>query len=82
VSAGKFEDHLARVEKIMEELESGNLDLEESIGKYETGISSLKKCYEILGQMEKRIEILIKDENGNFVTKPFKVKKTQETEQS
>ncbi|MCK5577886.1 MAG: exodeoxyribonuclease VII small subunit [Planctomycetes bacterium] len=74
----KFEDHLHRVEKIVEELESGELDLEAAIGRYESGVRSLKKCYETLGQMEKKIELLIKDEKGNFTTKPFKSKKTRE----
>lgn len=71
-SSRKFEDYLQQVEKIVSELEEGNLDLEESLNRYEEGIKALKKCYEILNSIEKRIEVLIKDEKGNFQCKPFK----------
>lgn len=71
-SRQKFEDYLQHAEKIVSELEEGNLDLEESLSHYEEGIKALKKCYEILNGIEKRIEILIKDEKGNFQCKPFK----------
>lgn len=67
----RFEDHLGEVEKIIQELESGELDLEKAFEKYETGVKALKKCYEILSQMEKRIEVLAKDDKGNLITKPF-----------
>lgn len=67
----RFEDYLARVEKIVADLEEGNLPLEDSLGKYEKGIKALKKCYEILEGMEKRIEILVKDEKGEWRIKPF-----------
>jgi exodeoxyribonuclease VII small subunit len=71
-SGQKFEDYLQHLEKIVSELEEGNLDLEKSLSHYEEGIKALKKCYEILNGIEKRIEILIKDEKGNFQCKPFK----------
>ena len=68
----RFEDYLASVEKIISDLESGNLDLEKSLEKYEEGVKLLKKCYEILQAMEKKIEVLTKDEQGKLVTKPMK----------
>ncbi|MBI4833298.1 MAG: exodeoxyribonuclease VII small subunit [Planctomycetes bacterium] len=71
-SGQKFEEYLLQAEKIVAGLEEGNLDLEESLCHYEEGIKALKKCYEILNGIEKRIEILIKDEKGNFQCKPFK----------
>lgn len=67
-----FEDYLNQVEKTISELEEGNLSLEESLSRYEAGIKALKKCYEILGGMEKKIEILLKDEKGNLQSKPFR----------
>lgn len=57
----RFEDYLHKVEKIVSELEEGNLPLEESLSKYEEGIKSLKVCYEILKAMEKRVEIVGKE---------------------
>jgi exodeoxyribonuclease VII small subunit len=68
----QFEDYLTQLEKIVAELEEGNLSLEESLNRYETGIKALKKCYEVLDNMEKKIEMLVKDEKGFLQPKPFK----------
>jgi len=68
----QFEDYLTQLEKIVAELEEGNLSLEESLNRYETGIKALKKCYELLDNMEKKIEMFVKDEKGILQTKPFK----------
>lgn len=68
----RFEDYLNEVEKIVAELEEGNLSLEESLSHYESGIKSLKKCYEILDNLEKRIELLVKDDQGRLQAKPFR----------
>ncbi|MEW6027097.1 MAG: exodeoxyribonuclease VII small subunit [Planctomycetota bacterium] len=68
----RFEDYLAEVEKVVAELEEGEVDLEKSLEKYEAGIKALKKCYEILSGMEKRIEVLTKDADGNLAAKPLK----------
>lgn len=54
------------------ELEEGEVDLEKSLEKYEAGIKALKKCYEILSGMEKKIEVLTKDAEGNLAAKPMK----------
>lgn len=59
----KFEDYLSEVEKVISELEDGSLDLEKSFSRYEAGIKALKKCYEILAGMEKKIETLTRPEN-------------------
>ena len=68
----RFEDYLAEVEQVVAELEEGDVDLEKSLEKYEAGIKALKKCYEILSGMEKKIEVLTKDAEGNLATKPMK----------
>lgn len=73
----RFEDYLAEVEKVVAELEEGDVDLEKSLEKYEAGIKALKKCYEILAGMEKKIEVLTKDADGNLTAKPLK--KSKET---
>ena len=67
----KFEDGIARIEKIVEELESGDLTLDESLARYEEGVNALKKCYEILRDAEKRIETLLKGEDGKLHRVPF-----------
>ena len=67
----KFEEALARVEKIVEELEGGDLTLDESLAKYEDGVKTLKTCYEILRDAEKRVEVLLQGENGALQTAPW-----------
>ena len=60
------------LEKIVEELEGGDLTLDESLARYEEGVKALKKCYEILRDAEKRVEILLKSDDGTLKTTPFK----------
>ncbi|MBI3099627.1 MAG: exodeoxyribonuclease VII small subunit [Planctomycetes bacterium] len=74
----RFEDHLAAVEKAVADLEGGKLTLEESLQTYETGIQALQKCYDILKDAEKKIEILMKGQGGEVTVQPFDVKKSDE----
>lgn len=69
----KFEEALAKLEKIVQELESGNITLEDSLKKYEEGIKLVKFCAETLERMRKKIEILRKKSNGSVVREPFDV---------
>ena len=55
-----FEESVEKLSKVVDELESGNLNLEDSIKKFEEGMSLSKKCNDILEDAEKRITILIK----------------------
>lgn len=55
-----FEESIEKLSKVVDELESGNLNLEDSIKKFEEGMSLSKKCNDILEDAEKRITILIK----------------------
>ncbi len=57
-----FEDAMKQLEKIAEDLEKGNLNLDESVDKFEEGTKLAKHCSEILESAEKRITILLKDE--------------------
>jgi exodeoxyribonuclease VII small subunit len=67
----KFEDLLKQVEEAVKSLESGKLGLEESLGKYESGMKALKQCYTILEQAEKKIELLVKEKDGALTAKEF-----------
>ena len=53
------------LEQIANELENGELSLEQSVDKFEEGIKISKKCNEILEKAEKKISILIK--NGDEI---------------
>ena len=53
-----FEKSLKELEKIVRELESGDVDLDESLKKFEQGIQLYKNCRETLEKAEMKIKIL------------------------
>ena len=67
----KFEDALKRLEKIVGELEGGSLSLDEALEKYEEGIKLSKACAKKLEVARKKVELLLKSEDGSFELKPF-----------
>ena len=66
-----FEQAMGQLEKIVQELESGNLTLEQALKKYEEGVHLSKFCNQKLDETEKRIHILMEDENGDIIKTPF-----------
>ena len=64
-----FEEKMEDLEKIVSELEKGDLNLDDSVSKFEEGIKISKECNKILEGAEKKITILlnqdgqIKEEN-------------------
>ena len=76
----KFEEALKRLEKIVQELEDGDLPLDEACEKYEEGIRLSKACAKKLEQAKKRVEILLKNEDGSIELKEFDQRKAQEEE--
>ncbi len=67
----RFEDALNKLEKIVSQLEEGDISLEESLKLFEEGIRLSRICNQKLDEAEKRVEILIKGEDGTLKTKPF-----------
>jgi len=61
--AKSFEEQMEQLEKIVSELENGNLNLDDSVTKFEEGIKISKECNKILETAEKKITILINKEN-------------------
>lgn len=59
-----FEETMQQLQIIVQELEKGTLNLDDSVKKFEEGIQLSKKCNEILESAEKKINILIKKEDG------------------
>ena len=59
-----FEENVEQLEKVVQELENGNLNLEDSIKKFEEGMAISKKCNEILEEAEKKKTVLIKKDDG------------------
>jgi exodeoxyribonuclease VII small subunit len=69
--ARTFEASLAALEKIVRELEQGDLPLEESLKLFEQGVTLSRECQERLNQAERRIETLLRDSNGRPVPAAF-----------
>ena len=67
----KFEDALRRLEQIVDQLEAGNLPLEESLKVFEEGVGLARRCAGYLEEAEKRIEVLTRDESGLLKTEPL-----------
>ena len=67
----RFEKAMERLEKIVEDLETGNLSLDEALKKYEEGIKLSRICRERLSQAEKKIEILTRSADGSLKKEPF-----------
>jgi len=66
-----FEESLAELEAIMAELEGGELPLEEMMKRYEKGVKALELCRKVLDRAEKKIEILVKNKDGELNAEPF-----------
>ena len=74
----KFEEALKRLEKIVEDLENGELSLDDALTKYEEGIRLSKLCSKRLEDAKKKVEILLKSEDGSVKLKPFDEKAAEE----
>lgn len=65
-----FEEQMEELEKIVSELESGKLNLDESVSKFEDGIKLSKDCSKILEEAERKITILV-NEDGKIEEENF-----------
>ena len=66
-----FEEALRELESIAGEIEEGKIGLEESIVKYEQGMTLVKQCRAILSKAEQRIQKLQERSDGSLQTAPF-----------
>ncbi len=66
-----FESSLEELERIVRELEQGELTLEKSLDLFEQGVKLSRECQERLSQAERRIEILMRDNQGRATVQPF-----------
>ncbi len=66
-----FEDAMNRLEKIVEQMESGKLPLEDLIVRYEEGMNLVKICQERLATAEQKIEIIARTSAGKAVVQEF-----------
>jgi exodeoxyribonuclease VII small subunit len=66
-----FEDALSELEKILAEIEGGEVGLEESLAKYERGTFLIGHCRSVLTTSEKQIELLSKSADGSIASEPM-----------
>ncbi|MEH6501255.1 MAG: exodeoxyribonuclease VII small subunit [Pseudoalteromonas distincta] len=65
-----FEQSLGDLQKLVEQLESGELSLEDSLTAFEQGVSLTRDCQQALSQAEQKVQLLV-EQHGNLTTEPF-----------
>ena len=61
-----FEEALKRLEEVLDSLEHGNLNLEDSVKAFEEGVKLVRFCHGRLDEVERRVELLLKDAKGEL----------------
>jgi len=74
-----FEDYLRKLERIVQQLEEGELTLDESVKLYEEGMSISKLCLDKLNKTKQKIEQLVVEGEEKYSLKPFSVNKGENT---
>jgi exodeoxyribonuclease VII small subunit len=66
-----FEKALERLETIVQEMESGELSLENALKKFEEGVRLSQLCTQKLNETEKKISLLMEQSDGSLAETPF-----------
>jgi exodeoxyribonuclease VII small subunit len=67
-----FEKSLADLENIVQRLDENDLSLDEALSLFEEGIKLSHFCSQKLDAVENKVEILLRDDEGNLKEEPFK----------
>ena len=67
-----FEDSLQQLNEAVRRLEGGDLALEEALQAFEEGIRHSRDCHQLLRKAEERIEMILKNEHGEYEVVPMK----------
>lgn len=73
-----FEDALSQLESIVARLENGDLPLEESLKLFEEGIRLSRFCNQKLNEAQKKVQVLLKGNEGELEPQPFEPEETAE----
>lgn len=76
----KFEEALKKLEKIVTDLEKGDLTLDEALKKYQEGIELSRACSSRLESARKKVEVLSRNKKGGFELKTFEKGKGESEE--
>lgn len=66
-----YEKHVAALEKIVTQMESGELSLDKALKEYEKGIALIRECQKALDAAEQKISILSQNSHGEETLEPF-----------
>jgi exodeoxyribonuclease VII small subunit len=66
-----FEAALSRLEEVVDQMEGGELSLEQMIAHFEEGSTLVGSCNARLNEVERRIEKLVRKSSGELTTEPF-----------
>jgi exodeoxyribonuclease VII small subunit len=69
-SASQFEEAMDVLEKLVEQMERGEISLEESLKSFERGIKLTRTCQQALQEAEQKVQILL-EKNGQQTLEPF-----------
>ncbi len=67
----KFEEALKKLEELVKKMEAGDLTLDESLKAFEEGIRLIRFCTRKLDETERKVEILLRDDQGDMKAVPF-----------
>jgi exodeoxyribonuclease VII small subunit len=67
----QFEDALKKLQVIVERLERGDLPLEEAMESFTEGVRLVQFCHQKLEEAEKKVQMLLKDQEGGWSAVPF-----------
>lgn len=70
-SSQTFETSLKELERVVAELEKGELPLEDQLKSFEKGVSLSRECMKRLEEVEKRVELLVQNGEGKISSSPF-----------
>jgi exodeoxyribonuclease VII small subunit len=68
-----FEASLGQLEKLVAQMEDGDLTLEQSLKAFEDGVKLTRECQKALAEAEQKVQLLM-EQNGELVTEPFDTK--------
>ena len=67
-----FEQSRAKLQTLVQQLEDGELSMDQALAAYEQGIGHLKRCYQLLEAAEQKVQLLTGvDEAGDALTQEF-----------
>ena len=76
-SLGGFEKSLEELEKLVRDLEHGELTLEQSLTTFERGVRLTRDCQHALKHAEQRVEVLVQNGDGGLETRPFQAQDSE-----